>query len=90
MTVPPCAEKVWYRILRQPLIISRGQLRRINDLIARHLECASGSGCNCELATVGRRKSLNTCHVEVNRPLQYTDDVHHVTDCIEWHVDDTP
>jgi len=85
LTVPPCSEKVWWRIIRQPLLISAKQLRRLNDLISRHLECFDG--CDCSLATVGERRE-GSCHVNVNRPLQYTDIVHHVTDCIEWHSDD--
>ena len=58
-------------------------MNRINDLTAKHLDA------NCKLATVGKRRGDGTCHVDNNRPLQYTDDVHHVTDCTEWHHDDT-
>jgi len=82
LTVPPCSERIWYRIMRKPLVISRSQLSRIQDLIAKHLDE------NCELGTVGKRLSDGTCHVDVSRPLQFTHAVHHVTDCTEWHEDD--
>jgi hypothetical protein len=83
LTVPPCSERVWYRIMRQPLKISKDQLRRTNDAIARHLSE------DCELGTVGRELGGDQCHVDVARPLQFTHIVHHVTDCVEWHIDDT-
>jgi hypothetical protein len=69
--------------MRQPLKISKDQLRRTNDAIARHLSE------DCELGTVGRELGGDQCHVDVARPLQFTHIVHHVTDCVEWHIDDT-
>jgi len=63
-----------------PLIISEGQLRRLEDLTSKYLEYPS-----CRLETWGKPREDGSCHVDVNRPVQYLTDEHSLEDCEKYN-----
>jgi hypothetical protein len=68
--------------LVEPLVISLGQLHRLEMLTAKNLEYPK-----CGLKTWGRPRNDRSCKVDVNRPVQYLSEYHRVEDCQEHHED---
>ena len=80
LTYPPCTEKVDWRVMINPIIVSPNQLHRLEMLTAMHLEYPK-----CQLVTWGRPRGNNTCKVDVNRPIQYLSEDHDMRDCEDEH-----
>jgi hypothetical protein len=81
LTYPPCTEIVYWRVMVNPLIISPGQLERIERLTFMHLND------DCKLDTVGRRRnSSGSCAVDVNRPRQALSQKHGLKRCDAWNT----
>lgn len=78
LTYPPCTEIVYWRVMLNPLVISPSQLKRIEKMIYMHLDD------NCELTTVGKRRSSDSCEVDVNRPRQALSRGHNLKMCDSW------
>jgi len=80
LTCPPCTEAVRWRVMIDPLPISKSQLHRLEMLVAKYVDQA-----RCKLGTWGKPRSTNSCKVDVNRPVQYLSKKHEVEDCEKYH-----
>jgi carbonic anhydrase len=82
LTYPPCTENVQWRVMQRTMVISPGQLQRIQRLTYMHLNSS------CELATVGKKSNDSSCPccVEVNRPRQSLSHSHQLKKCDAWTV----
>jgi len=78
LTYPPCTEIVYWRVMMQPMMISPGQLERIERLTYMHINN------DCVLNTVGKRRSSKSCAVDVNRPRQALSIKHSLKRCDSW------
>ena len=80
ITSPPCSEKVEWRIMEDPLVISLSQMHRLEMLTAMYIDYPT-----CQLATWGKPRDDATCKVDVNRPVQYLSHDHEMKDCQRKH-----
>jgi hypothetical protein len=64
----------------EPVIISVGQLHRLEMLVAKYMEYPQ-----CKPRTWGKPRSdrSSSCKVDVNRPVQYLSQSHQLEDCEE-------
>ena len=81
MPEPPCFEGVHWRVLRKPIKVSPGQLRRLRNLLSNRL-----NPLTCEKETAGKPQSPESNKVLVNRPIQTMTRRHKFVycECADW------
>jgi len=76
MPEPPCLEGVHWRVLRKPVKVSPGQLRKLHNLLNNRLNPET-----CQKETAGKPKEPGSKKVLVNRPIQLTTRKHKLVYC---------
>lgn len=81
MPEPPCFEGVHWRVLRKPVKVSPGQLRKLHNLLNNRINPET-----CKKETAGKPKEPGSKQVMVNRPIQKTTRKHKLVycDCDNW------
>ena len=85
--VPPCFERVHYRVMKDPIRIHPDQLTELERLLAWRISPKGSEFNECERDTAGRERPGSSGNaVDLNRPLQSRHNVHYKVfcECGDW------
>ena len=85
--VPPCFEKVHYRVMKDPILVSKAQITELERLLAQRIAPRGTPGKSCEPDTAGKpRAGREGEAVDLNRPLMQFHKLHRKVfcECKDW------
>lgn len=85
--VPPCYQKVHYRVMKDPIVIHPIQLKELERLLAWRIAPKGSEFNECQRDTAGvDRPVRNGDAVDLNRPLQRYSNIHRKVfcECNDW------